>query len=239
MGQAFQAVRGVFMEHYLVMFLRLLLSAVLGGLIGFERENKNRPAGLRTNTLVCIGAALVQIVNIEIFNQYKGMAALGTNVGIDPTRLSAQVISGIGFLGAGTIIREGASVKGLTTAAGLWVVACIGIAIGNGSYAAAIMGAAFAYITLRAMKIFEERMNKKNAYLDLEIKIDDRPGQIGRIGQFLGNMDINIRNIEFRETDGNSILIFLSLKLPKNLKKQEIVATLMGEMGISSVEEVA
>lgn len=227
------------MEQYLSILLKLLLSAVLGGLIGFEREHKNRPAGLRTNTLVCIGAALVQIVNIEIFNQYKGMAVLGTNIGIDPARLSAQVISGIGFLGAGTIIREGASVKGLTTAAGLWVVACIGIAIGNGSYFAAIMGAAFAYITLRSMKILEDKMIMKNAFLDLELKIDDKPGQIGRIGQFLGGMNVNIRNIEFRETDGNALMIFISLKLPGNLKRQEVMTALMGEKGIFSVEEVS
>lgn len=227
------------MEHYLDIFLRLLLSAVLGGLIGFEREHKNRPAGFRTNTLVCIGAALVQIVNIEIFNQYKGLTVLGTNIGVDPARLSAQVISGIGFLGAGTIIREGASVKGLTTAAGLWVVACIGIAIGNGSYVAAILGAAFAYITLKSLKIIENKMNQKNAYLDLEIKIDDRPGQIGKIGQFLGNMNVNIRNIEFKETEGNNILISMSLKLPGDVKRQEIITALMGENGIFSVEEVA
>lgn len=227
------------MEHYLSILLRLLLSAVLGGLIGFEREHKNRPAGLRTNTLVCIGSALVQIVNIEMFNQYKGMAVLGTNIGIDPSRLSAQVISGIGFLGAGTIIREGASVKGLTTAAGLWVVACIGIAIGNGSYVAGIMGAAFAYITLRSMKILEGKMIMKNAFLDLELKIDDKPGQIGRIGQYLGSMNVNIRNIEFKENSGNNIMIFMSLKLPGNLRRQEVITALMEENGIFSVEEVS
>lgn len=221
------------MEHYLSILLRLLLSAVLGGLIGFEREHKNRPAGLRTNTLVCIGSALVQIIQLDLINKYHVMS------GVDPGRLGAGVVSGIGFLGAGTIIREGASVKGLTTAAGLWVVACIGLAIGNGSYAAAIMGAAFAYITLKAMKILEGKMVMKNAFLDLELKIDDRPGQIGKIGQFLGSMDVNIRNIEFKQTNENVVIIYMSLKLPGNLKRQEVMTALIGEDGIRSVEEVS
>lgn len=212
--------------------LKLSLSVVLGALIGFERENKNRPAGLRTNILVCLGAALVQIISLEIFEQYRGI------INVDPARLGAQVISGIGFLGAGTIIREGASVKGLTTAAGLWVVACIGLAIGNGSYIPGILAAVFAYITLRMLKSLEEKVAKKSPYLDIEVQLENKPGQIGRIGQLLGTMNVNIRNIEFKDYEGDVLNVYLSLKIPSNIEKQEVTRRLMKEEGIYSIEEM-
>lgn len=222
------------MDDFLVVVIKLLLSAALGALIGFEREHSNRPAGLRTNTLVCIGAALVQITSIDIFNRYSGQA------NIDPARLGAQVISGIGFLGAGTIIREGANIKGLTTAAGLWVVACIGIAIGSGSYAAGIMGAVLAYVILRSMRSVEYRMVNRSKYLDLDLEIANKPGEIGRIGKYLGEKNISIRNMVFKEheDDDERVNLYLSIKLPTRLMKQEVIGNLMEEEGVYSVEEI-
>jgi len=216
----------------MTLLLKLGLSAILGALIGFERENKNRPAGLRTNILVCVGAALVQIISIDIYNQYKGITNL------DPGRLSAQVISGIGFLGAGTILREGATIKGLTTAAGLWVVACIGIAIGNGSYAPGIMTAIFAYITLKALKGIERKVSKRNPYLEIQVELENKPGQIGKIGQLLGSMHVNIRNMEFLDNEGDRLNIYFSLKIPVDVEKHEVVNRLMKEEGVYSVEQV-
>jgi putative Mg2+ transporter-C (MgtC) family protein len=223
---------GVIMEYYLDILVKLLLSAGLGALIGFEREHKNRPAGLRTNILVCVGATLVQVVSSDIFSRYSGI------VNIDPARLGAQVISGIGFLGAGTIIREGASIKGLTTAASLWVVACIGLAIGNGSYIPGILTAVIAFLTLTMLKRLEERISNRNQFFNLEIEIENRPGQIGMIGQLLGGMGINIRNIEFKNYEGKLLRVYLSLKIPGTRDKQEIMSTLMGVEGIYSIEEV-
>ncbi len=222
------------MDDFLVVVIKLLLSAALGALIGFEREHSNRPAGLRTNTLVCIGAALVQITSIDIFNRYSGQ----TN--IDPARLGAQVISGIGFLGAGTIIREGANIKGLTTAAGLWVVACIGIAIGSGSYAAGIMGAVLAYIILRSMRVVEYKMANRSKYLELDLEIANKPGEIGRIGKYLGEKNISIRNMVFKEyeDDDERVNLYLSIKLPTKLMKQEVIGNLLDEEGVYSVEEL-
>ena len=95
--------------------LRLTLAALFGGFIGNEREHTNRPAGLRTHMLVCVGSALVMLTSIAVLSDYKGV------INMDPTRMGAQVVSGIGFLGAGTIIKEGFSVQGLTTAASLWL----------------------------------------------------------------------------------------------------------------------
>ena len=222
------------MDDFLVVVIKLLLSAALGALIGFEREHSNRPAGLRTNTLVCIGAALVQITSIDIFNRYSGQANL------DPARLGAQVISGIGFLGAGTIIREGANIKGLTTAAGLWVVACIGIAIGSGSYAAGIMGAVLAYIILRSMRVVEYKMANRSKYLELDLEIANKPGEIGRIGKYLGEKNISIRNMVFKEyeDDDERVNLYLSIKLPTKLMKQEVIGNLLDEEGVYSVEEL-
>ena len=166
------------MYYYATVLFKLILAGLLGALIGYEREFSNRPAGLRTNTLTCLGAALIQILSLDIFAKYSGLT------GLDPARLGAQVISGIGFLGAGTIINEGATVRGLTTAAGLWVVACIGLAIGNGSYFAGILTALFAFITLKALKSLEGRVSLKSPYLNMEIKLEEKPGQIGKSVKF-------------------------------------------------------
>ena len=108
--------------------LRLVLAVVLSGIIGFERELHGRPAGLRTHILVCVGAALVMLISID------GFGGSG-----DPARLAAQVVSGIGFLGAGAILRDGGDIKGITTAATLWIVGMIGLACGNGYYIGAIV----------------------------------------------------------------------------------------------------
>jgi putative Mg2+ transporter-C (MgtC) family protein len=113
--------------------IRLFIACVLGGIVGIERERARRAAGLRTHILVCMGSALIMMTSLYLFDIYEGRSTL------DPARLSAQVISGIGFLGAGTIIRSGATIKGLTTAASLWVVAAIGLAVGCGFWKAALV----------------------------------------------------------------------------------------------------
>ena len=122
--------------------LRTLLSMFIGGLIGWERENTHRPAGLRTHMLVSVGACVV--MQLGAYNSTH----IAAQFNIDPSRLGAQVISGIGFLGAGTIIKEGTTIKGLTTAASLWVVACVGLTIGAGAYILAIVGSLSVLITL-------------------------------------------------------------------------------------------
>lgn len=133
--------------------LRLLCAMVVGMVIGTEREYTHRPAGMRTHILVALGACAVMITGQLIFVQYK---ALGGNP--DPSRLSAQVITGVGFLGAGTILREGAQVKGLTTAASLWAVACLGIAAGGGYYAVALLGMVFIFITLTIFEVLQNKL---------------------------------------------------------------------------------
>lgn len=132
--------------------MRLACAMAVGMIIGTEREYTNRPAGLRTHILVALGACVVTVTGQLIFAQYQ---ALGASP--DPARLSAQVITGVGFLGAGTILREGSNVKGLTTAASLWAVACLGIAAGFGFYSAAIAGMVFIFITLTILEFFQHK----------------------------------------------------------------------------------
>ncbi len=131
--------------------IKILLAVLIGGVIGLEREAINRPAGLRTHILVCVASALIMDVNIKLIVGY---------VNADPVRMGAQVISGMGFLGAGTIIKEGVTVKGLTTAAGLWSVACLGLVIGAGYYMLALFAVVVMWITLKVFSRFETRINK-------------------------------------------------------------------------------
>lgn len=136
--------------------LRLGLAALCGGVIGYQRERKDRPAGFRTHILVSLGSALFMIVSISRFDGPS-----------DPTRIAAQVVTGIGFLGAGTIIRQGNIVIGLTTAASLWSVSAVGLAAGAGNFVAAALGASMIFLVLSIFKILETRISggKKLDYL--------------------------------------------------------------------------
>ena len=125
---------------------KLALSVLLSGIIGFEREHSHRPAGFRTHILVAVGSTLIMLTSVYISKTYEGQA------NVDITRMAAQVVSGIGFLGAGTILREGFSVKGLTTAASLWAVSCIGIAVGAGFVTGACVATFVIYMTLNSLK---------------------------------------------------------------------------------------
>ncbi len=130
---------------------RLALAAVLGGAIGFERELREREAGLRTHLLVCLGSALFTIVSAYGFHDF--LTSGDQVIRADPTRIAAQIVTGIGFLGAGAIIRQGLSVRGLTTAATLWVAAAIGIAAGAGYYSGAVLGTVVTLIALWPLRI--------------------------------------------------------------------------------------
>lgn len=149
------------LSHYQIL-ARLLLATILGGFIGFERESRGRAAGFRTHILVCLGSTLFMMTSMFIFEIYKGLP------NVDPSRIAAQVVTGIGFLGAGTILRSGATVKGLTTAASLWAVAGIGLAVGCGFYFASLATTILVFITLVIFSKMEEAFalkgGKKGGY---------------------------------------------------------------------------
>ncbi len=127
--------------------LRLVVATFLGGAIGFEREAHGKEAGFRTHALVCLGSALIMIVSVQVYEMFKDEAT------VDPSRIAAQVVTGIGFLGAGTIIRYSSGIRGLTTAAGVWTAAGIGLACGIGQFKAAVLTTV---ITLLVLIVFSK-----------------------------------------------------------------------------------
>jgi putative Mg2+ transporter-C (MgtC) family protein len=141
--------------EYLDIFLRITASVIFGGVIGLERERKGRAAGLRTHILVCMGSCLIMLISFKVFDIYKGQTTL------DPGRIAAGVVTGIGFLGAGTIIRNPKQVKGLTTAATIWVSAAIGLGVGCGFYFPAFLVTLFSVIILFFFRKLEDVMEKK------------------------------------------------------------------------------
>jgi putative Mg2+ transporter-C (MgtC) family protein len=160
--------------------LRLTVAALLGGAIGMERELRERQAGLRTHLVVSVGSALFTLVSAYGFHEF--LVNGGSVVRADPTRIAAQIVSGIGFLGAGAIIRQGLSVRGLTTAATLWLVAAIGMASGAGYYSAAIFSTVGALLTLGPLRIFAykivHRYRPEIDRLLVEIPAGGSPGPV-------------------------------------------------------------
>lgn len=182
-------------QYLLGAVLKLSLTVLFSGIIGYEREHSHRPAGFRTHILVAIGAALVMMTSKYIFQEYEGLTSF------DPTRLGAQVISGIGFLGAGTILREGFSVKGLTTAASVWAVSCIGLAVGAGYYTGAVVATVVIYLTLNTFKRFIARSNhSKNLYIEAE-NMSKQAAEIGAIVKRYGG---NLHSLEVLYADSSS-----------------------------------
>lgn len=165
---------------------KLGLAALLSGIIGFEREHSHRPAGFRTHILVAVGSALVMLTSVYVGLRYEQMS-------VDITRMSGQVVSGIGFLGAGTILREGFSVKGLTTAASLWAVSCIGIAVGAGYIAGAIIATVVIYLTLNSLKKVIVRGKAGKA---LYVEVKDLAEQVPKISKIIKRTGTVVHSME-------------------------------------------
>ena len=173
---------------------KLALAALFSGIIGYEREHSHRPAGCRTHVLVAVSSALVMLTSVYI-TESRGLEA-------DVTRMSAQVLSGIGFLGAGTILREGFSVKGLTTAASLWAVSCIGIAVGSGFVAGAFVATVVIYLTLNSLKRFIVRGSDSKI---MYIEIKDVGAQVPIITKTIKQCGGNIRSMEVVYTESSDL----------------------------------
>jgi len=222
------------LEYYLDIILRLVSAVILGGIIGYERENTQRPAGFRTHILVCIGASLVMVTSEFIFDSYQG----ATN--LDPTRLGAQVISGIGFLGAGTIIRNGFGVQGLTAAASLWAVACVGIATGVGFYEGAIFASVLIFTTLKALKVIELRVSSK--YRTIYIVAQERTGLLGDISNIFDINGITVKKIEYIEQEDlvsqhDNVSIRFAVKIPVNCKIEKVINCMYAIESVKKVYE--
>ena len=209
----------------LELVLRLFISALFGGLIGLERETLKRPAGLRTHILVSVGSALLMLVSIGLVAPFAGTP----NTNLDPGRIAAQVVSGIGFLGAGTILRHGASIKGLTTAASLWVSAAIGLAVGGGFYLVAVVTTVIVMIALVVLRSLEYHILPGRAFEEINVVVEDVPGVIGRVTSLMGRRGVDIRSIEVEErVDSATMVLHLVVDLPDTLSMR----ALAGEVAV-------
>lgn len=205
----------------LTTIFRLVISVILGGIIGYERQQRGKTAGLRTHILVCLGSCLVAILSINLYVSVQGQ----TNA--DPARLAAQVVSGIGFLGAGAIMKEGPMIRGLTTAASLWVVASVGLAIGVGALVGAVTTSILVVIALELLPRIDKLYSGNTPQLyDLMIKSLDTPGQIGHICSRLGALGVSIVQLHIEDCEDKKILIPISIKLPDKCTLEQILSEL-------------
>jgi putative Mg2+ transporter-C (MgtC) family protein len=174
----------------MVILVKLVLAATLGGLIGLEREIHGRPAGFRTHLMVALGSCLFVLTSVHFYRLYGNFTGAGP-LGVDPSRVAAQVVTGIGFLGAGAIIREKTSIRGLTTAACLWVAAALGMAVGAGMYATATAVTLLGLISLLLLKKVEERL-KRDTYAMITVWSEDLEGQMAIIESVMAENSINV-----------------------------------------------
>jgi putative Mg2+ transporter-C (MgtC) family protein len=179
------------------MLARLVLAAFLGGIIGLERELKHRPAGLRTNMFICFGAAMFTVLSIELAQ------------GNEATRIASQIIPGIGFIGAGSILRDKGGVTGLTTAATIFVVASIGMACGGGLYLLAIFATLLLFLALLVLGWMERRWNLKPLLMNYSI-VSDKPTQeiVDEINQALEEQDKELRSLRLNKVNGRERVSF-------------------------------
>ena len=184
--------------------LRLLCAMLVGLVIGTEREYTNRPAGMRTHVLVALGACVVSLTGQTLFQQYSLLGATP-----DPARLTAQVVTGVGFLGAGTIMREGMSVRGLTTAASLWTVACLGIAAGYGYYAVALIGTVFMFVTLTILEGIQHHLpGRAQAFQEYEMECEDVAEGLNLLHHHASKQTAYIRQLSSKPCEGGFLLSF-------------------------------
>ena len=218
--------------------IRVLAAVIVGSIIGIEREYKNRPAGMRTHILVCLGAAMVAVLECLILESQAVLTATG-NTSFTITRLSAQVISGIGFLGAGTIFIAQKKITGLTTAASLWNVACLGLIIGFGYYWIAIL---CSVLVLAILTLFQ-KIIRVNSVKRVEVQFINRAETIDYINNYFHDQNIKILDVDFhvevfrtsKNMDKNSYMNLYTLHLPSTVSYTDIVKYLSDNENIQTV----
>lgn len=216
---------------YLAVALRVVAAALLGGIMGWERGLKNRAAGLRTYMLVCVGSCLIMLTNQFIFQSYGRVG--------DPVRMGAQVVSGIGFLGAGTIIvTRRHQIKGLTTAAGLWTAAGVGLALGIGFYEAAVFGALTVLIVMTLMQRMDSKMHRKTRSLDIYFEVSNTLS-LGDFLRAIHNANLDIADIQKEpgmDLEGDVRAYTATLKANKRRLQEELLQQLMEIKGVLYAE---
>lgn len=218
--------------EYLSSLIRLCLSIVAGGILGHERGKKRRAAGFRTHILVCMSACLIMTTNIQLTTAFD----MG-----DPTRMPAQVISGIGFLGAGCIlVTDKNRIKGLTTAAGLWAAACLGLCIGAGYYGIAIFSCGAIYLILTMFRMMDKLLGRKVKYILLFIEFES----VNAMAEFItaageeGMKASDLDMISAHNSQSAEIAVVLALQLKKAMARDEILSRCLKMKGVLKIEEL-
>jgi putative Mg2+ transporter-C (MgtC) family protein len=217
------------------LIVRLVLASLLGGIIGLEREVHGREAGIRTYLLVALGSALIMLVSEYMFLKYRFDAA--AVIRIDPGRVAAQAITGIGFLGAGVILRYKGSIRGLTTAACMWVACAIGLAIGAGQYIAGTAVSTLTVLALTGLKGVEKRLNR-DWYRELVVLSEDRENRVEQVEMVVKNYNAKITGFSIKK-DFQKKEILMSLRLRVRSSRpfyQEILGDVSALGGIKEIE---
>ena len=211
--------------------IRLFLSLIAGGLIGFERESRRQPAGLRTHILICVGSTLLMLLSIYIPQQFFDMK------NGDPGRIAAQVVSGIGFLGAGAILKLGNNVKGLTTAASIWVVAGIGLAIGAGLYIPAFIALGIILFALVVLDYFEKYIFPPERIKSIHLYFDSTSVDTKKIRKVLSAYKINIQSIDvIQSIQKEKVQVNVLVRIPMSLNIPEFYKEMRNLSNISKIE---
>jgi putative Mg2+ transporter-C (MgtC) family protein len=182
--------------------LKLILAAVLGGIIGIEREKRDKPAGLRTNIMICVGSTLLMIISIRVAADFGGEA----------TRIAAQIVAGVGFLGAGAVLHAHGSVVGLTTAATIWVVSGVGMALGSAMYGTAVIVTALSIVTLHFLGMIQNRIPQDRSYR-YSLIVNDLSNGLPAINRVLRDCSIPEAAFNLRKTD-DYFNVWFNLKVP-------------------------
>ena len=230
--------------NFVSVVARLLLAMICGGVIGYDRGKKRRPAGLRTYMLVCMGAALTIIIGQYQNEMFQTIWANSTNdfgLHTDVSRYGAQVINGIGFLGAGTIlVTANQQVKGMTTAAGLWASACMGIAVGAGFFEVAILGCLLIWIVVREFSKLEKFITDRTRYINIYVEIEN-VDDIGLVIEEIKSYGVKIYDFEVQKkgTDGNIFpSAIFTLLLPNRQHHARITSKIAAIPVIRFIQEI-
>jgi putative Mg2+ transporter-C (MgtC) family protein len=221
------------LQLHLELLVRIVVGTVLGGAIGYERDLHGRPAGLRTHAIVALASATFMVVSTRFvyFQHYRS----DDLVTIDPSRIAASVVSGIGFLGAGAILRDGITIRGLTTAAGLWLVAAIGMASGGGMYVESVFATVLGLAALTLLRRFEDR-GVKITRRRLSLTIDPSRASIPAIVDRLAKLGATLRQEEYeRQAEGGQTSATFELQLPTTFNLQTVVDALERDEDIRAV----
>ncbi len=208
---------------------RLCLAGLLGGLVGLEREVHSQPAGLRTHMIVALGSCLIMLVSIQMGTMSPGRG--------DPARIAAQVVAGVGFLGAGAIMRSGLSVRGLTTAACLWTVAAIGLAVGCGYWLAALVTTALTLLALTVFQKVERRFSKGKSFRRFIVQAKDSATLVSQLEAILRRENIGIQELDLqRDLVEKKLQVSITAVCPEQLDMDQLSRSMSALQEVEKVD---